>query len=130
MTDGNEPNAPNTVDNCPDGNSGTYYSDESLEKIVVRLGYADGQGSGELMLQGGRATIIATVYAFSTGLSDFADFYYATDDDTEWKFIKTEKPSGGGVQEILVDYELPQAGTHRVRVNYRYKGTARCVFVL
>lgn len=70
MTGGNEPNAPNTIDGCQDGNSGTYKSDESLEKIVVRSGWSSGVGIGEPMVKGGRATIIATVNAYYLGEFD------------------------------------------------------------
>jgi hypothetical protein len=51
----------------PDGNSGTYKTDESLEKIVVRSGWTSGVGIGEPMVKGGRATITATVYAYYLG---------------------------------------------------------------
>jgi hypothetical protein len=62
MTGGNELNAPNTIDNCQDGNSGNYHSDESIDKIVVRSGDVSGNGAGESMRAGQKATIIATVY--------------------------------------------------------------------
>jgi hypothetical protein len=120
---GNEQNGPNTVDGCPDGNLGTRNTDESLDRIVVRAGYANGNGVGSVMVKGGRATIIATVFAWNTGATDFADFYYATDSDSTWNFIATKQPSGGGVQDILVDYELPHANLHKVRVTFRYNGS-------
>ncbi|KAL3784103.1 hypothetical protein HJC23_012735 [Cyclotella cryptica] len=124
LTGGNEQNAPNTIDNCQDGNSGAYHVDESIDKIVVRSGYVNGDGLGATMVKGGRVTIIATVYAYSAFSSDYADFYYASDVDPSWKFISTKQPSGGGVRQILVDYELPQASIHMVRVNFRYNGAA------
>ena len=67
MVGGNEINAPNTVDSCQDGNGGTYGTDESLEKIVVRSGWTSGEGMNKAMVKGQRATIIATVNAYFTG---------------------------------------------------------------
>jgi hypothetical protein len=66
------------------------------------------------------------------GTDDFADFYYATDLDQNptwinWVYIGTKQPNGGGLKEISIDYQMPQANTHMVRVNYRYNGGARCV---
>ena len=57
-----------------------------------------------------------------SGATDYADFYYSTDDNPNWTFIATKQPQGGGVKEILVDYKLPLATIHRVRVNFRYSG--------
>lgn len=130
MTGGNELNAPNTIDNCQDGNSGNYHSDESIDKIVVRSGDVSGNGAGESMRAGQKATIIATVFAWGTGTSDTADFYYSTNSSPTWTLIGTKKPSGGGVTEIKIDYQLPEASIHRVRVNFRYNGSVRYVIVL
>jgi hypothetical protein len=130
ITGGNELNAPNTIDNCQDGNSGTYHSDESLDKIVVRSGDVSGTGAGELMQAGQKATIIATVYAWGTGGSDSADFYYSTDSSPTWTLIGTKKPSSGGLSEIKIDYQLPEASIHRVRVNFRYNGSVKYVIAV
>lgn len=149
MTNGNEPNAPNTIDGCQDGNSGTYKVDESIEKIVVRSGWTSGVGIGEPMVKGGRATIIASIYAYYTGeletshsaspcncsnvnfacnyvgTSDYVDFYYATEDNPNWVYIGTQQPNGGGLKDVMADYQLPQNDIHMVRVNLRYNGGAR-----
>lgn len=77
------------------------------------------------MKAGERATIIATVYAWSTGSSDSADFYYSTDDSPTWTYISTKKPTTGGINDLSVDYQLPEASIHRVRVNFRYTGSVR-----
>jgi hypothetical protein len=123
MRYGNEPNRPNTLNSCADGNSGTYHSDESADKIVVRSGEVDGTGSGVDMVEGGRATIEATVWAWSTGTSDYADFYYAADaSNPEWKYIGTKQPGGGGLRVIKMAYNLPQGTNQAVRVSFRYRG--------
>ena len=131
ISGGSEANAPNTINNsCQDGNSGTYHDDESIDKIVVRSGYVDGTGEGSVMKAGQRATILATVWAWGTGSSDSADFYYSTDDDSSWTYIGTKKPTQGGENVLSIDYELPEAQIHRVRVNYRYNGSVGYVSVL
>ena len=65
LTGANEPNYSNTIDGCEDGHSGTYQADESIEKIVVRSGWTSGEGSGQPMIRGSRATIIASVYSYN-----------------------------------------------------------------
>ena len=55
-----EPNqGGNTMDGCNDGSSGSYQSDESIDKIeVVAVG-------GGFLKVGGKAVVKATVYAWS-----------------------------------------------------------------
>jgi hypothetical protein len=120
---GNEPNKPNTLDTCTDGNEGSYHFDESVDRIVVRSGEEDGTGSGVTMVEGGRATIIATVWPWYSGSSDYVDFYYASNSaNAQWVYIGTKKPSGSGLQEIKMSYTLPQGINQAVRVNFRYRG--------
>ena len=116
MPNGNESNRPNTLDSCSDGNDGTYHIDESIDNILVRSGEVDGTGSGVNMVEGERATIEATVWAWSTGISDYADFYYAADAlNPEWKYIGTKQPNGSA-------YYLPRGTNQAVRVSFRYQG--------
>ena len=61
-------------------------------------------------------------WVYPSGATDYADFYYSTDDNPNWTFIATKQPQGGGIKEIMVDYQLPLATIHRVRVNFRYNG--------
>jgi hypothetical protein len=118
-----EANRPNTLGTCTDGNSGSYHYDESIDKLVVRSGEEDGTGSGVDMAEGGRATIVATVYPWFSGSSDFADFYYAADSSNpQWQFIGTKKPAGSGLQELKMSFTLPQGTNQAVRVNFRYRG--------
>ena len=53
-----EPNKPNTIDGCDDGNAGSYHSDESNDKIFIRSGDID-ESSVDALTQGSRATIVA-----------------------------------------------------------------------
>ena len=118
-----ESNAPNTLDGCPDGNSGTYYSDESLERIKV---VSVGNG---VLRKGTTVEIQATVYAWSDGSSDTADFYYiadATNSSLLWQYIGSLVPSGGGIQTLTQQYVLPTGSGNviqAVRVNFRFGGS-------
>eukprot|EP00956_Cyclotella_meneghiniana_P010114 scaffold13968_cov32-Cyclotella_meneghiniana.AAC.1 len=76
---GNENNAPNTLDGCPDGDLGTYWADESLEKIVVRAGGMNGTGVENPLEAGKVATIVATVFPYFDGTFNYADFYYSSE---------------------------------------------------
>lgn len=124
MKYGNEIHSPNTLKKlCQDGNSGSYHNDESIDRIVVRSGEEDGNGSGIDMIEGGIATIIATVYPWRNGGNDFADFYYASDSaNAQWIYIGTKQPIGSGAQELKMSYTLPQGSNQAVRVNFRYRG--------
>lgn len=115
ISNGNELNRPNTLDTCTDGNYGSYHFDESIDKIVVVSGEIDGTGSDVDMVEGGRVTIIATVWPWSSGSGDYADFYYASDAfNPQWVLIGTKQPTGSGLQEIKVSYNLP-SGASQVR---------------
>jgi len=123
MSNGVEPNHSNTLDACVDGNYGGFHGDESIDKVVVRAGEIDGSGSNTDFMEGGRATIIATVWAWSSGSSDRADFFYAGDaTNPVWQFIGTIIPSGGGEQVLAISYTLPQGSNQAVRVSFRYGG--------
>ena len=124
MTAGNEPNLRNALTDCPDGNSGSYHNDESIDKIVVRSGDIGDTSSERNMVEGDLATITASVYAWSTGSSDHADFYYASDaSNPDWQLIRTVDPPKGGVNELSVSYTLPKGKNQAVRVNFRYNGS-------
>ena len=114
MKDGNEQNAPNTLDACTDGNSGKYLRDEYIERILVRSGDIFDSDSNNDMEEGGRVTIIAWCHPWRSGFSDYADFYYASDaSNPQWVLIDTIQPHGSGLQELKISYILPQ-GTNQV----------------
>jgi hypothetical protein len=124
ISGGVEPNRSNTIDGCQDGNEGSYHGDESIDKIIVRSGEVDESGSGGILVSGGRATIIATVYAWSTGASDTADFFYTSDASSpNWQYIGSITPQGGSTQELALSYTLPTGANQAVRVQFRYLGS-------
>jgi hypothetical protein len=117
---GPEPNQPNTIySSCADGTSGTYHSDESNDKIVVKT--LDGTD----FFEGATVQIDATVWAWSTGSSDALDLYYAADATSpSWVYITTIVPPSGGAHTLSATYTLPSGGLQAVRANFRYVGSA------
>jgi hypothetical protein len=129
---GKEVNTANTIDWCTsDGSSGTHFKDESIEKVVVRSGEIN-EASNNVMTVGQRITIIASVYAWSTGASDTADFYYTSDPSNPnpiWQYIGSVTPPDGGEQDLKISYTLPQGAIQAVRVQFRFGGTiGTCVY--
>ena len=123
LYNGTELNMPNTIDGCSDGDGGSYLSDESLEKIVIRSGSIDGAGAGGLLEAGKQATIIASVFPFLDGSDNSADFFYADDaHNPVWTYIGTLKPSQGGLQDLAMEYTIPSGQFQAVRVNFRSFG--------
>ncbi len=118
-TNGNEVNRPNTINSsCVDGNSGTYHTDESNDRLKIAA------TSGNLT-HGQTATITATVYAYSTGSSDTLDLYYAPNANSPvWTLIGSMVPAAGGVQTITKTFTLPTGSLQAIRANFRYQGTA------
>ncbi|MDX1632758.1 MAG: Ig-like domain-containing protein, partial [Thermoanaerobaculia bacterium] len=116
---GPEPNQPNTLDTCTDGTSGSYHSDESLDRIVVS------SNDGTDMAEGATVTVEATVYAWSDGSSDTLDLYYAADANSpSWTHIASITPSAGGSQTLSASYTLPSGSLQAIRGNFRYNGSA------
>jgi subtilisin family serine protease/PKD repeat protein len=116
---GPEANAPNTLGGtCLDGNSGTYKTDESLERI--RISTLDGTP----LSPGKTVKLEMTVWAWSTGTSDSLDIYYTADaNNPSWTFLTTLKPAAGGAQVLSATYTLPAGALQAVRGNFRYSST-------
>ncbi|MEQ9504056.1 MAG: S8 family serine peptidase [Deltaproteobacteria bacterium] len=119
MSGGAEADAPNTIDGCNDGNSGTYLDDESIEAVRV---FTD---DGSAFTPGTAVTIEAEVWAWSTGSSDHLDLYYAADaDNPSWTFIGSVQPSSGGAHTLGLGYTLPTGGARQaVRAVFRYSSS-------
>jgi hypothetical protein len=116
---GPEPNQPNTLDSCTDGTSGSYHNDESNDRIVVKT--LDGYDFTE----GATVQIDATVWAWSTGSSDYLDLYYTADANSpSWVYITTINTPTGGLQTLSAQYTLPAGNLQAVRANFRYTGSA------
>jgi hypothetical protein len=113
--------ASNTLGTCNDGSSGSYHSDESIDKIKVSV-----VGGGNLQ-EGAVVEIDATVYAWSA-TADTADIYYATNANSPtWTLVGSYKPGGTGLQSIKAQVTLGTGALQAVRVNFRYNGgTSTC----
>lgn len=119
MTSGNELNRPNTLNaSCADGNSGTYHSDESLDRVKIAT------NDGTALAAGKAVTITFTAYCYSS--TDKLDVYYATNVTTpSWVLIGTQSCTAAGVKAFTASYTLPSGSTTQaVRGNLRYSTTA------
>ncbi len=116
-------NQPNTIDNCRDGNKGTYLVDESVENITVT------DQNNSVFLTGDIVEINATVHCFGDGSSDNITFVYSNNtEDTpgSWRVIDKVTPCPGpGMQDISTNLTLDnRSGNHSVRVIIRYDDSA------
>jgi hypothetical protein len=121
ISGGAEPNQPNTIfDSCADGTSGTYHSDESVDRIVVST------NDGTDFAPGKTVTLDATVFVWPGGpTSDSIDLYSAADATSpSWTFITTINPTSGGTQSASASYTLPSGPLQAVRAQIRYQGSA------
>ena len=113
----------NTLDNCVDGTSGTYMNDESNDSIEITS--ADGR-----LVVGKEAWVVAKVWAWSSGSSDWADFYLTTNPKDGagivWtKIGGTKQTPSGGFHFLRSDnFTIPAATDQAVRVVFRYGGSA------
>ena len=113
-----EPNRPNTLNSCTDGNGGTYHEDESLDKIVV----SQLPGNVNDMAEGDTVIITATIWCWGNGASDYIDFYYASDaSNPVWTQIgQRQQCPGAGAQTVTAEYTLPAGSMQAARVNMLY----------
>ncbi|MBI3474167.1 MAG: hypothetical protein HY010_00405 [Acidobacteria bacterium] len=119
MTGGNEVNRPNTINStCADGNSGTFHSDESNDRLSISA------TSGNLT-HGATATVNATVWAWSGFTNDHLDLYSAANANSPtWTLIGTITPTAAGAQTISRTFTLPTGTLQAVRAQFRYQGSA------
>lgn len=117
---GPESNAPNTIySSCADGTSGSFHSDESLDRI--RIYTLDGTP----MAPGKEVQVDMTVWAWASGSSDHLDIYYASDaTEPEWTYLTTLQPAAGGANVLSATYILPEGDLQAVRGNFRFSGSA------
>ncbi len=126
ITNGVEPNQPNTLGLCTDGSSGSYPGDESIDNIVV----SHASGALHDLTEGDIVTVTATVYCWNDGSDDNIDFYYASDaTNPVWTQIGARQPCpGGGVQTVTASFMLPQGSLQAVRVNLMYGSNTPSVY--
>ncbi|WP_225408336.1 endopeptidase [Stigmatella hybrida] len=123
MSGGNELNRPNTLGGtCADGNSGTYQSDESIDRIAIKT--VD-QGA---FAPGKQVTVDVTVWCY--GSTDFLDLYYTTAVGTpSWtELVKNLACTGAGSKTFSQTFTLhgTATGQQAVRAQFRY-GTSSTV---
>eukprot|EP00986_Skeletonema_menzelii_P013599 scaffold8071_cov171-Skeletonema_menzelii.AAC.1 len=119
MGNGEEPNKPNSLDACTDGNLGLFHVDESCDHIQV----SRASGGNSYLTEGEEVTITATIWCWGTGTSDYIDFYYASDaSNPVWTQTgQRQQCPGGGAQIVTQSYTLPQGSIQQaVRVNVMY----------
>ena len=118
MAGGAEPNQPNTINNsCADGNSGTFHSDESNDRLVIA------STDGGPLTAGKTAKVTATMWAYSS--ANVIDFYSAADATTpSWTFLSSISASAAGSQSLSTTFTLPAGGLQAVRAHLRYNGSA------
>jgi len=120
MTGGNETNRPNTINSsCADGNSGTYHSDESIDRMSIAT------NDGTAFAGGKAVTVSITVWCWGT--ADKMDLYYTTNTATpSWTLIGTQACTAGAVAKTFTaTYTLPTGSTQQaVRATFRYNGSA------
>ncbi len=122
MSGGAEPNQPNTINNsCADGQSGTFHSAESNDRIVVA------STNGGALTAGNTVTVTATVWTYATSGSskDSLDIYYAANANSpSWVLVKTIAPTTTGASTLSTTYTLPTGSLQAVRANFRSGGSA------
>src|SRR6218665_325538 len=114
---GPEANRPNTLKGeCPDGTSGIFHNDESIDRIKVST------PDGTDLIAGKTAKIDVTVFSYST-TTDRLDLYSAANADSpEWKLIGTLTPASAGTSTLSTTYTLPTGGVQALRARFRYNG--------
>jgi hypothetical protein len=118
---GPEPNQPNTLGACPDGQASLPDGNGSNDRI--RIATVDG-----LPLAAGRnVAVSATVQARAAFAQDVAEFFFAADaNNPVWQLIDTVVPTAAGTQQLTTRYVLPAGSRQALRVVYRRQGTPAC----
>lgn len=120
---GPEPNAPNSIDGCEDGNKGVHHKDESVDKIIVRSGRLEGPSVGTIREEE-YVTIIATVWAYSA--NDTAEFWITSNPiNPSWDYIGSLNVTvEDTTEEIKMEVRLSKGPTQAVRVVFHYLSNA------
>jgi len=121
MSGGVETNQPNSVnDSCPDGSSGAYHFDESIDQVVLKT---TDEG---ILAANKQIRVDVTVWCYSA--SDKLDLFYTTNPvaPVTWTPLVTNLAcTGAGTRTFTHMFNLgATAGQHAVRAQLRYGGTA------
>jgi hypothetical protein len=119
LSGGTEPNQPNTINGtCADGNSGTFHSDESNDRLVIA------STDGGPLTAGKTVRVTATVWVYNT-TTDALDLYSAANANSpSWTFLNTITPAATGAQTLTTTFVLPAGGLQAIRAHFRYQGSA------
>ncbi|MCK5026034.1 MAG: hypothetical protein KAS15_05550, partial [Nanoarchaeota archaeon] len=120
-------NQPNTLDNCRDGQKGTYLTDESVENITIT------DQNGSVFMVGDTVNVKATVHCWHDGSEDNINIVYSNNTGgvpQSWRVIDYVDPCpAGGMNEISLNFTLDnRTGNHSIRVINQHNGavTATC----
>ncbi|WP_225412935.1 endopeptidase [Stigmatella hybrida] len=125
MTNGNETNRPNTLSTsvCADGNSGSFHSDESIDRMAIKT-----VDKGPLYA-GKKVTVEVTVWCFGT--ADSLDLYYTTKPSKPyWNTLATSLPctaaDAGKAKTFTHTFNLQSSSTglQAIRAQFRYQSSA------
>ena len=117
IANGAEPNTPNTLGAaCPDGTSGTFQSNESLDRLSITTLSGDALAAGEMV------RVDTSVYAVDD--TDSLDVFFAPDaTNPVWSLMGTI-PSTWFQREMApsIQFVLPAATLPAIRANWRRGG--------
>ncbi len=101
-----EPNTPNTLDGCTDGDIGTYHQEESIDRI--RISTLD----GSVMSVGSDVRIDVTIWAPNNWTNAYLDLYHTYDPTPTptWDYVETLMPDRYGLQTLSFYYTIPNGG--------------------
>ncbi|MFY0568630.1 hypothetical protein ACN28E_33085 [Archangium lansingense] len=118
---GPEANAPNTLGgSCPDGTSGSFHYDESVDAVKVIT------TTGTNMAAGKPIQLQVKVWAGSYYTADKLDLYYTTDAaQPTWRYLTTLSMTGSGARSFTHTFTLQSGSSMQaVRAQLRYGGSA------
>jgi Zn-dependent metalloprotease len=105
-----EPNYPNTIDSCMDGNMGTYLVDESLENMTLTDSLDDKYMAGDVI----EASVWA--YCYKKDQDNLNIVYANNSQSPDWRVISHMHCNDSGMQLFTANYTLDNVtGNHTIR---------------
>ena len=113
-----EPNYPNTIDSCMDGNLGIYLVDESLEDMTL----AD--SLDEKFMAGDRIEASVWAYCYKKDQDTLNIVYANNSQSPDWRVISHTHCTGAGMQMFTTNFTLDNVtGNHTIRGLFQNKGS-------
>lgn len=117
MSGVSEPNHPNTIDGCVDGNLGTYLVDESLENMTLT------DRMDDKFMAGDRIEISVWAYCYKKDQDSLNIVYTNNSQSPDWRVLAHMHCEGNGTQKFSLNYTLDNAiGNHTIRGLFQNKG--------